>query len=88
MHSVAERQVAESVASKRGRLSQPGTPAVNPLIPDAVYTRREVAAWLKVRPRQVERMGVPCLDLGRRTKRYLGSDVLAWLERLRSSLTS
>lgn len=68
-------------------MSQQRTPTGNPLVPDAVYTRREVAAWLKVRPRQVERMGVPCLDLGRRTKRYLGRDVLAWLERLRTGLT-
>lgn len=48
--------------------------------PEAILTRDEVAAWLKVRPRQVERLGVPCLDLGRKTKRYLGRDVLAWLE--------
>ncbi len=39
---------------------------------DAIPTRDEVAAWLKVKPRQVERLGVPCVDLGR--------DVLAWLE--------
>jgi len=50
------------------------------LAPDAVLTRAEVAAWLKVQPRQVERLGVPCVDLGRKTKRYLRRDVLAWLE--------
>jgi hypothetical protein len=49
-------------------------------LPDAILTRAEVAAWLKVRPRQVERLGVPTLDFGRKTKRYLASDVLAWLE--------
>jgi hypothetical protein len=48
--------------------------------PDAILTRSEVAAWLKVKPRQVERLGIPCLDLGRKTKRYLGEDVLAWLD--------
>ncbi len=48
--------------------------------PDDILTRDDVAAWLKVRPRQVERLGVPCLDLGRKTKRYLGRDVLEWLE--------
>jgi len=48
--------------------------------PGAILTRAEVAAWLKVKPRQIERLGVPCLDLGLKTKRYLGKDVLAWLE--------
>lgn len=51
-----------------------------PPAPDAILTRNEVAAWLKIKPRQVKRLGVPCLDLGRKTKRYLGRDVLAWLE--------
>ena len=37
-----------------------------PPAPDAILTRDEVAAWLKLRPRQVERLGVPCLDLGAR----------------------
>ena len=54
-----------------------------PPAPDAILTRDEVAAWLKVRPRQVERLGVPCFDMGRKTKRYLGRDVLEWLEELR-----
>jgi len=51
-----------------------------PPAPDTILTREEVSAWLKVKPRQVERLGVPCLDLGRKTKRYLAKDVLAWLE--------
>ena len=51
--------------------------------PDAILTRAEVAAWLKVKPRQVERLGVPCLDLGRKTKRYLAKAVLTWLEEKR-----
>ena len=50
---------------------------------DAVMTRDEVARWLKVRPRQVERLGIPCLALGRKTVRYLRSDVLAWLAQQR-----
>jgi hypothetical protein len=45
----------------------------------AILTRAEVAAWLKVQPRQVERLGVPCLALGRKTVRYLRADVEAWL---------
>jgi len=47
--------------------------------PNGILTRDEVARWLKVRPRQVERLGVPCLDLGRKTKRYIVKDVLGWL---------
>ena len=51
--------------------------------PDAILTAREVAAWLKITPRQVQRLGIPCVDLGRKTKRYLAKDVLAWLEAYR-----
>jgi len=46
-----------------------------------VLTLQEVAAWLKVKPRQVLRLGIPCLDLGHRTKRFLAQDVRGWLER-------
>src|SRR5262245_55609822 len=49
----------------------------------AIFTRAEVAAWLKIKPRQVERIGVPFLSLGRKTKRYLRDDVLTWLDRQR-----
>jgi len=55
------------------------------LLSHEIMTRNEVAAWLKLKPRQVERLGVPCLDLGRKTKRYLVRDVSAWLESRRSS---
>lgn len=51
--------------------------------PDAILTRDEVAAWLKVRPRQIERLGVPVLSLGVKTKRYLVRDVLQWLNGLK-----
>ena len=51
-----------------------------PPAPDSVMTRDEVASWLKVKPRQIERLGVPVLDLGPKTKRYLGRDVLDWLD--------
>ena len=51
-----------------------------PPSPDAFLTGAEVAAWLKITPRQVQRMGIPCVRLGPRTPRYLGRDVLAWLE--------
>lgn len=51
-----------------------------PLPSDAILTAAEVAAWIKVKPRQVQRLGIPCIDLGRKTKRYLARDVWAWLE--------
>ena len=54
-----------------------------PPAPDTILTRDEVAGWLKVRPRQVERLGVPVLDLGPKTKRYMARDVLAWLDSMR-----
>ena len=53
-----------------------------PPAPDSILTRDEVASWLKVKPRQVERLGVPVLDLGRKTKRYRAADVLIWLQSL------
>lgn len=56
---------------------------MQPSAPDAILTRAEVAAWLKIKPRQVERLGVPCIDLGRKTKRYVAKDVEAWLETYR-----
>src|SRR6266699_3307175 len=51
-----------------------------PPAPDAILTAAEVAAWLKITPRQVQRIGIPCVRVGVRTPRYLGRDVLAWLE--------
>ena len=51
----------------------------------AVLTREQVAEWLQVRPRQLDRMGVPYLDLGHKTKRYLATDVEAWLESQRKA---
>ena len=53
---------------------------MQPTDPNGILTRDEVARWLKVRARQVERLGVPCLDLGRKTKRYLVKDLLEWLQ--------
>jgi len=50
---------------------------------DTILTAREVAAWLKINPRQVQRLGIPCVDLGRKTRRYLAEDVLDWLETYR-----
>lgn len=52
--------------------------AADPL--DRVLTPKEVAAWLKVRPRQLGVLGVPHLDWGHKTKRYSAKDVQAWLD--------
>jgi hypothetical protein len=61
---------------------------VTPIDADAILTRDEVAAWLKVRPRQVERLRIPHIDLGRKTKRYLRTEVLAWLHAKRSAVAA
>ena len=50
-----------------------------------IMTRAEVAAFLRIKPRQVERLGVPCLSIGERTKRYLRSDVMAWMKAKRTT---
>ena len=67
------KHVRQPAAGSRGAVTVAPEPPV-------MLTRDEVAAWLKVKPRQVERLGVPCIDLGRKTKRYLPKDVLAWLD--------
>ncbi len=48
-----------------------------------VLTPQEAAEWLKVRPCQLGVLGVPHLDWGHKTKRYLARDVEAWLEEQR-----
>ena len=55
-------------------------PAFGDMSLDTVLTPDEVADWLKVARRQVQRMGIPWIDLGRKTPRYQVKDVLAWLE--------
>ena len=52
--------------------------------PDAILIPAEVAEWLKIKPRQVEKLGIPCIDLGHKTKRYLVRDVIAFLEKKRN----
>lgn len=49
-----------------------------------LLTPAEAGEWLKLRPRQLIRYGVPHLRLGRRTVRYVRADVLAWLEQQRN----
>jgi hypothetical protein len=55
------------------------------IVPEAltskpVLTTQEVAALLQIQPRQVQRLGVPQLKLGHKTRRYSLRVVLAWLE--------
>lgn len=58
------------------------TSAAAPLL-----TREQVASWLQVRPRQVERLGVPCLTFGRKTVRYHPGDVQRWIDAQRARRT-
>ena len=58
------------------------------LAPDAVLTCAQVADWLQLTPRQVQRLGIPFIDCGRRSRRYLVADVRAWIEARRALQTS
>lgn len=48
--------------------------------PEAVLEIRHVADWLRVGESTVERLDIPCVFLGTRSKRYVAKDVLAYLE--------
>lgn len=50
------------------------------LPPNTLLTADEVAAWLQVARRHVQRLEIPWIDLGRKTPRYRVKDVVAWLE--------
>ncbi len=54
--------------------------AFGELPPNTLLTADEIGDWLQVARRQVQRLGIPCIDLGRKTPRYKVKDVLAWLE--------
>jgi hypothetical protein len=49
--------------------------------PESVLTLEQVADWLQVSKRQAERLHIPCLYLGKRTRRFLGKTVLDFLEK-------
>lgn len=53
--------------------------------PEAVLNIEQVADWLQVSTRTVERLDIPHTFLGTRTKRYLGKDVLKYLELRKAS---
>lgn len=49
--------------------------------PTAVLEIEHVAAWLRVSVRMVERLDIPCIMLGDRTRRYLASDIVEYLRK-------
>lgn len=53
--------------------------------PEAILSIEQVAEWLGVSVRFVERLDLPAVFLGVRTKRYLGRDVLAYMEQRKSA---
>lgn len=63
------------------RLEKPHVPApsADDGAPEILLTQAQVAEWLSIKPRQVERLGVPAVRLGHRTLRYRRSDVESWL---------
>ena len=70
--------------AQRGREFEPFvSPPTTRELPQ-LLTAAEVAAKLCVQPRQLERLGVPHLFSGK-ARRYLAGDVLAWLDRQRTS---
>jgi hypothetical protein len=48
---------------------------------EAVLDIEQVAEWLQISKRQAERLKIPCLYLGTRTRRFRGKDVLDYLEK-------
>jgi hypothetical protein len=47
----------------------------------AVLTAEQLATWLQISPRQVDRLaGIPWVTFGARSRRALVRSVLAWLE--------
>jgi hypothetical protein len=47
---------------------------------EAVLTKAQVAEWLQVSTKTVERLGIPRIRLGYRTPRYLAKHVLKFLD--------
>lgn len=54
------------------------------LDPDLLLNVGQVATWLGISRRQVQRAGVPFVDFGKRSRRYRVRDVRAWLEQQRT----
>ena len=49
--------------------------------PNAILTAAQVSEWLQIKPRQVQRLGIPQLRLGHKTIRYRASAVAKWLDK-------
>lgn len=49
--------------------------------PEAVLDIEQVAEWLQISKRAAERLDIPHLYLGTRTRRFLGSTVLEYLKK-------
>ena len=75
MHPLVRTE--DTVEHQSGRLA---TATFGELPRDAVPTTTEVADWLKIERRQVQRLGIPSIDLGQKTARYQVQDVVVWLE--------
>ena len=59
-----------------GVLERPEAPA-----PEAMLTKEQACAWLQISPRQLERLNLPVIFLGKRTPRYHVGTVLEHLKR-------
>ena len=49
--------------------------------PEAILTPDQVAEWLQVSRRTVQRLPLPAVTMGHRTVRYLAKEILEYLER-------
>ncbi len=47
---------------------------------EEILTKKQLAERLQVSPRTIENLHLPCLDLGYRSKRYVLSKVMKFLE--------
>jgi hypothetical protein len=54
--------------------------SLSSLPPEALLSRAQVAAWLQVTERQIERWRVPRIALSRKVVRYRLGDVREWLQ--------
>jgi len=59
----------------------PLRPADDPIISQAVLTRRQVCRWLQISERQFYRLGFPAIRVGKRGVRYHAATVLEYLNR-------
>jgi hypothetical protein len=73
------------VTLRASQLRAAPPPDWTPPHPDAILTPDQVAAWLQLKhARQVAELGIPTVDLGHKTKRYLARDVYTHIESKRT----